>query len=105
MRTATLILFCATVFGAGLAHSPGGGSEKCQCRGNLMQSVRIKHIQKLQGYPKTVFCGKTELIVTMRNGKTKCLNPDGKQGKKLLSKKEQRSNRRSQKEVREEETK
>uniref|UniRef100_A0AAZ3SVQ5 Chemokine interleukin-8-like domain-containing protein n=1 Tax=Oncorhynchus tshawytscha TaxID=74940 RepID=A0AAZ3SVQ5_ONCTS len=87
MRTATLILFCATVFGAGLAHSPGGGSEKCQCRGNLMQSVRIKHIQKLQGYPKTVFCGKTELIVTMRNGKTKCLNPDGKQGKKLLSKK------------------
>ncbi|CDQ58647.1 unnamed protein product [Oncorhynchus mykiss] len=52
-----------------------------------MQSVRIKHIQKLQGYPKTVFCGKTELIVTMRNGKTKCLNPDGKQGKQLLLKK------------------
>uniref|UniRef100_A0A8C7JFC9 Chemokine interleukin-8-like domain-containing protein n=1 Tax=Oncorhynchus kisutch TaxID=8019 RepID=A0A8C7JFC9_ONCKI len=60
MRTATLILFCATVFGAGLAHSPGGGSEKCQCR--EMQSVRIKHIQKLQGYPKTLFCGKTELM-------------------------------------------
>uniref|UniRef100_A0A4W5JKM1 Chemokine interleukin-8-like domain-containing protein n=1 Tax=Hucho hucho TaxID=62062 RepID=A0A4W5JKM1_9TELE len=85
MRTATLILFCATVFGAGLVHSPGGGSEKCQCRGKLMQSVRIKHIQKLEGYPKSVFCGKTELIATMRN--------------------EQRSNRRSQKEVREGDTK
>uniref|UniRef100_A0A8C8HCI7 Chemokine interleukin-8-like domain-containing protein n=1 Tax=Oncorhynchus tshawytscha TaxID=74940 RepID=A0A8C8HCI7_ONCTS len=87
MRTATLILFCVTVFGAGLAQSPGGRSEKCLCRGKLMQSVRIKRIQKLEVYSNTVFCAKTELIATMKNGKKKCLNPEGKLGKRFLMRK------------------
>uniref|UniRef100_A0A8C8HGX6 Uncharacterized protein n=1 Tax=Oncorhynchus tshawytscha TaxID=74940 RepID=A0A8C8HGX6_ONCTS len=51
MKTSTLILLCATVFGAGLA-------------------------QSLEVYPITVFC----------NGK-KCLNPEGKLGKRFLLRK------------------
>uniref|UniRef100_A0A8C7U8G8 Chemokine interleukin-8-like domain-containing protein n=1 Tax=Oncorhynchus mykiss TaxID=8022 RepID=A0A8C7U8G8_ONCMY len=72
MKTSTLILLCATVFGAGLAQSLGGRSEKYLCRGKLMQSV----------YPNTVFCAKTEIIM----GKT-CLNPEGKLGKRFLMRK------------------
>ncbi|XP_013983422.1 C-X-C motif chemokine 10 isoform X1 [Salmo salar] len=87
MRTATLILLCVTVFGAGFAQFPGGRSEKCLCRGKLIQSVRIKRIQKLEVYPNSVFCAKTEIIATMKNGKKKCLNPEGKLGKRFLMRK------------------
>ncbi|XP_071219154.1 permeability factor 2-like [Salvelinus alpinus] len=94
MKTATFILLCVTVFGAGLAHSPGGRSEKCLCRGKLLQSVMIKRIQKLEVYPNSVFCAKTEMIATMKNGKKKCLNPEAKLGKRFLMRKREQQKRK-----------
>uniref|UniRef100_A0A4W5N118 Uncharacterized protein n=1 Tax=Hucho hucho TaxID=62062 RepID=A0A4W5N118_9TELE len=47
MRTATLILLCNYLICCSFK-SIGGRSEKYLCRGKLMQSVRIKHIQKLE---------------------------------------------------------
>uniref|UniRef100_A0A3P8ZAD3 Chemokine interleukin-8-like domain-containing protein n=1 Tax=Esox lucius TaxID=8010 RepID=A0A3P8ZAD3_ESOLU len=84
MKTTTLILLCVTVFGVGLAHSPGGLYEKCLCRGKLLQSIRRKQqIKEIMVFSKSVFCGKKEIIAIMKNGKKKCLDPEGKQMKSV----------------------
>ncbi|KAJ7988292.1 hypothetical protein DPEC_G00322060 [Dallia pectoralis] len=77
MKTATWILLFVTV-GVGLAHSPGGRSEKCLCKGKPLQFVRMILIKEIKQYSKSGFCGKIEVIAIMKNGEKKCLDPEGK---------------------------
>lgn len=78
----------------------GGTSEKCVCHGKPAVIVRAKRMEKIEVFPPTVFCGKIELIVTLKTGIQKCLDTEGKQGKRLLRRIGQQK-RRKQKQTRE----
>ncbi|XP_061586167.1 C-X-C motif chemokine 10-like [Cololabis saira] len=74
-----LLLLCAQ----GL---PLSRSHKCKCSGGFVKKINPKLIQ---GEPQilhpSVFCPRTEIIVTIRGNQEKCLNPESLLGKQILN--------------------
>ncbi|KAM8900246.1 growth-regulated protein homolog gamma-like [Spinachia spinachia] len=55
----------------------------CRCvkYSQAVKAVLIAHVSQLA--PRS-YCNRTELIVTLKDGTSRCVNPDGDFGKKLL---------------------
>ncbi|KAJ8263035.1 hypothetical protein COCON_G00154920 [Conger conger] len=89
MNMAHSIFLCVIVFGVGLTYCSGQdkGTERCICSGNPMKSVRPNRLLTTKTFPASAFCTKIEIVVTLKTGKKLCLDPHGRQGKRILSKK------------------
>nr|ANO81544.1 chemokine ligand 10 [Plecoglossus altivelis] len=89
MRTSILFFLWIVVCVLGQAQSSGsvgGGSEKCLCKGKLLNTSRHKPIQfEPVVYPKTIFCMKIEIIVTLKAGMQRCLDPNSWHGRRIIS--------------------
>ncbi|XP_061586166.1 C-X-C motif chemokine 10-like [Cololabis saira] len=74
-----LLLLCAQ----GL---PLSRSHKCNCSSGYVKKINPKLIQ---GEPQilhpSVFCPRTEIIVTIRGNQEKCLDPESLLGKQILN--------------------
>ncbi|XP_043096538.1 chemokine (C-X-C motif) ligand 20 [Puntigrus tetrazona] len=95
MNQVVLTLLSAVVFGATLTHSAGqagGLSQRCFCRGELQKAVKPRWIYRVEMFPPSPSCSKTEIVLTLiRKGKGKlnrkpkvCLDPNKRQGQRLL---------------------
>ncbi|NP_001108527.1 chemokine (C-X-C motif) ligand 20 precursor [Danio rerio] len=99
MNQIVLILLCALLFGMSLAQSVGhggGGSQRCRCIGKPYKTVNPRSIQAVDVFQPSPSCSNKEIILTVveGRGKTKgkgsrkrskvCLDPNGKQGQRLL---------------------
>ncbi|XP_062333484.1 C-X-C motif chemokine 11-like [Osmerus eperlanus] len=89
MRASTLLFLWIAVCGLVQAQSSGsigGGSEKCLCKGKLRNAVGHKQIKSGPVvHPKNIFCMKIEIIITLKTGKQKCLDPNGMQGRNIIN--------------------
>ncbi|XP_061586170.1 C-X-C motif chemokine 10-like [Cololabis saira] len=82
-----LLLLCAQ----GL---PLSRSHKCKCSSGYVKKINLKLIQ---GEPQilhpSVFCPRTEIIVTIGENQEKCLNPESLLGKMILRKRNMQDKR------------
>ncbi|XP_074129903.1 C-X-C motif chemokine 9 [Sminthopsis crassicaudata] len=49
---------------------------RCSCINVSKGKIQKKNIENLVRLPSTPFCSHVEIIVTMKNGEEKCLDPD-----------------------------
>ncbi|KAL4623268.1 permeability factor 2 [Arapaima gigas] len=62
-------------------------SETCLCSGKPLKIIKATRIQAVTIFAKSVLCLRVEILVTDRKtGKKLCLDPNAKQGKKILQK-------------------
>ncbi|KAM5193771.1 C-X-C motif chemokine 11-6-like [Mantella aurantiaca] len=71
------------------------GRRRCLCLGHLSNSVDIMQLKKLEVFPESSKCEKTETVARMKNGEVKCLNPNSKLVKLIIAKKKTRSDKAS----------
>ncbi|XP_062399260.1 C-X-C motif chemokine 2-like [Sardina pilchardus] len=86
MKILTVTLVCCILFAVSVTSSKGhiGGSlERCTCHGQR-QRVKRQLIAKVQLLPPSVSCSKFEILVTLKNNKKACVDPKGKQGKRII---------------------
>ncbi|XP_069832845.1 C-X-C motif chemokine 10-like [Dendropsophus ebraccatus] len=62
------------------------GKRRCMCKGPGASQVNLKEIRKFEVFPPSSKCEKMEVIVKFKDGtKDKCLNPDSRLVKSLIS--------------------
>ncbi|XP_072520940.1 chemokine (C-X-C motif) ligand 20 [Salminus brasiliensis] len=86
MQAMTAILFLV-IFGMTAtlcAGRVGGQGERCLCKGRLLKRVRPKVVETFQPFYPSASCSKTEILIKLKIGKHVCLDPNGKQGKRML---------------------
>ncbi|XP_036454955.1 C-X-C motif chemokine 11-like [Colossoma macropomum] len=88
MKATTLILLFLVIFGLTAmlcAGRVGGQGERCLCRGKIQKRVRLQNVQKIEKFYPSPSCSKTEIVISLKRGKTVCLDPDARQGKNILN--------------------
>ncbi|XP_026177127.1 C-X-C motif chemokine 9 [Mastacembelus armatus] len=76
---AVLTLCCCI---ASLHASPKPG---CNCLRTTNSVIPFQAIRKIEGFPISGQCRRTEIIITLRSGTPVCVNPDAKWVKTLLN--------------------
>lgn len=71
------------------------GRRRCHCIGRLSNSVDIKQIRKFEVFPESSRCEKMEVVAKLKNGEEKCLNPNAKLVKAILTRESTRSGKAS----------
>ncbi|KAL6465574.1 hypothetical protein MHYP_G00257070 [Metynnis hypsauchen] len=87
MKTTTVILLFLVIFGMTAtlcAGRIGGQGERCLCRGKIQKRVRFQNINMIEPFSPTASCSKTEILISLKSGRRVCLDPNAKQGKKIL---------------------
>ncbi|XP_066510885.1 C-X-C motif chemokine 9-like [Hoplias malabaricus] len=87
MRTTTFTLLFLVIFMMTTtlcAGRIGGQSERCLCGGKLQKRVKFQNVKEINSFSPSALCPRTELLITLKTGNKTCLDPDGKQGKKIL---------------------
>ncbi|KAL6117728.1 uncharacterized protein ACO6RY_15457 [Pungitius sinensis] len=76
------VMFCISE--AQLDHTSGN---QCLCTNvqkGIQQGTNMKDIQ-IQIYPKNIFCDKVEIVVSIKNIRRYCLNPELKAVQRLIA--------------------
>uniref|UniRef100_A0A672Y9L8 Chemokine interleukin-8-like domain-containing protein n=1 Tax=Sphaeramia orbicularis TaxID=375764 RepID=A0A672Y9L8_9TELE len=90
MKSVVFALLCCLVF----LHVHAGQQEKtsnnCKCKnGYITKRISSKHIKSEPViHEASVFCPKTEIIITTITDEKKCVNPESPLGKLILKNKE-----------------
>uniref|UniRef100_A0A3B1IG02 C-X-C motif chemokine 11-like n=1 Tax=Astyanax mexicanus TaxID=7994 RepID=A0A3B1IG02_ASTMX len=90
MKATAVILLFLVIFGITAtlcAGRIGGQGERCLCKGKLAKRVKPQEIKKIELFHMSASCPKTEILITHKKGKKFCLDPNGKQGMKVLQSK------------------
>ncbi|XP_015675664.1 C-X-C motif chemokine 11 [Protobothrops mucrosquamatus] len=74
-----VLLACCVALMQGM---PAFSRERCLCN-RWNESVRKNLMATAQYYEPNSRCSQGELIVTLRNKRTLCLNPNGEQGRRI----------------------
>ncbi|KAL2091976.1 hypothetical protein ACEWY4_011774 [Coilia grayii] len=84
MNALTLTLFCFVLLGIVPSKGQvGRGLQRCTCKTEI-QRVRKQQIKSVHILPESPSCSKTEIMVVLKRNQRVCLDPKGKQGKRLL---------------------
>ncbi|KAF5905594.1 C-X-C motif chemokine 10-like, partial [Clarias magur] len=88
MKAANLTLLLLIICGATVMFSEGrigGTTERCLCQGaKLQKRVKPALVDKLEIFFPSASCSFTDIIITLKNGRKFCLDPNKKQGKAFL---------------------
>ncbi|XP_060764077.1 C-X-C motif chemokine 3-like [Neoarius graeffei] len=89
MNAATLSLVFLIIFGVTAMVCDGRigrETERCLCQKTKLQK-RVKHalVATLEVFPPSASCSYTDIIITLKKGRRFCLDPNGKQGRRILS--------------------
>ncbi|KAF7687459.1 C-X-C motif chemokine 9-like [Silurus meridionalis] len=94
MNAAIFPLVFLIIFGATVMFCDGrigGPSERCLCqKTNLQKRVKLQLVETVQVFNPSASCSYTEMIITLRNGRKFCLDLIGRQGRRILSGKNQK---------------
>ncbi|XP_067084276.1 C-X-C motif chemokine 11-1-like [Osmerus mordax] len=74
MKTAVLLLVSSLILVQGRL---GGLQGKCLCQDDARR-INPKLVTQVKVHPSSLFCPRKEVIVTLKNGTRKCLNPESK---------------------------
>ncbi|MCJ8746958.1 hypothetical protein PDJAM_G00147840 [Pangasius djambal] len=89
MNAATLSLVFLIIFGVTVMFCEGrigGATERCLCQEtNLQKRVKPVFVEKFEVFSPSASCSYTDIIITLKNGRKFCLDPNGKQGQWILS--------------------
>ncbi|XP_062399248.1 interleukin-8 isoform X2 [Sardina pilchardus] len=65
---------------------PGDIPRWCRCRRTTNNFISPRHFQKLEIMSPGAYCRQTEIIVTLKNGNTVCIDPEVKWIHKVINK-------------------
>ncbi|KAB5528579.1 hypothetical protein PHYPO_G00141850 [Pangasianodon hypophthalmus] len=89
MNAATLSLVFLIIFGVTVMFCEGrigGTTERCLCqKTNLQKRVKPVFVEKIEVFSPSASCTYTDIIITLKNRRKFCLDPNGKQGQWILS--------------------
>ncbi|XP_064171180.1 interleukin-8-like [Anguilla rostrata] len=81
-RIFTVLLLCGMIFAAEHTAEATSVRERCEC----VQTVDSVHWRRIADFTVTregPLCKYTQIVLTLKDKKETCLNPDAKQGKRL----------------------
>ncbi|KAG9261719.1 C-X-C motif chemokine 13 [Astyanax mexicanus] len=88
---AATALCCFPTLFAFLATSP-----QCRCVNTSRSPMSSQHCKSLQIFPPTAHCRNTEILITLKNGNTVCVDPEVDWIKRIIEKVLKRSKRRAE---------
>ncbi|XP_063050613.1 C-X-C motif chemokine 11-6-like [Engraulis encrasicolus] len=91
MKSAAALIALLVVLLVGDAIGQRGSRGRCKCQDEGVQFIRPKLIESLEVIPSSSSCDKVEIIVTMKNGNKKCLNPESPFAQNYIKSIEKRS--------------
>nr|XP_055056013.1 C-X-C motif chemokine 11-6-like [Misgurnus anguillicaudatus] len=84
MKTVAAFVFLACLVAVGVNGQDRSSRGRCLCADKGVNMVLVKNIQKVEIIPPSPSCSKQEIIVTLKNGARKCMNPESKFTKNII---------------------
>ncbi|XP_070820503.1 C-X-C motif chemokine 10 [Chaetodon trifascialis] len=85
MMTKPLLLLAALTLCCCIATLHAAPRQGCLCIRTTSNHVALRVIEKIEVFPISGRCRRTEIIITRRNGSKICVNPEANWVKNLLS--------------------
>ncbi|XP_038647749.1 interleukin-8-like [Scyliorhinus canicula] len=88
MKSQTIVLLVATIVICLAAHGLSVGSRtnsRCKCVSVHSRFISPKYYQHIDIFPKGSFCRRLEILITLKNGKYVCVNPQTQWVKRVIS--------------------
>ncbi|XP_054446006.1 C-X-C motif chemokine 10 [Pteronotus mesoamericanus] len=79
MNQSALLIFCLILLTLGGAQGISlSRTTRCTCISVSDKRVPLSSLEKLEVFPASQSCPRVEIIVTMKNGEKRCMNPESK---------------------------
>ncbi|XP_053336966.1 C-X-C motif chemokine 11-6-like [Clarias gariepinus] len=87
MNSAAVFLVFACLLTVHVEGQAKPSVRRCLCQVHMMEKVRLQRIDKIEVYPPSASCEKSEILVVLKNRADKiCLNPESNFVKKNIMK-------------------